>query len=317
MTSHAATPLPRVDILLATYNGASWLPELLASLRDQSYQAWRLIVGDDGSTDGTLEILAQAAATDPGRIRLLPAAAERLGPRGNFARLCAESDAPYAMLCDQDDVWLPEKIEVTLGRMLAVESRESAERPVLVHTDLCVVDANLATIHESLWRYQRLDPQLTQPRRLVVQNHVTGCSAMMNQALLRLALPIPDEALMHDWWLALVASVHGCISAIDRATVLYRQHGGNNLGAKRWSLRLILDRALHPREARRVLLLVQGQSRAFFSRFAATLSPTDRHLFADVSALHERGWLARRGVVARHGVWKAGIARNVGMLVYL
>jgi glycosyltransferase involved in cell wall biosynthesis len=312
-----AAPAAQVDVLLATYNGAAYLPELLRSISDQDFTGWRLVVGDDHSSDATGEILAALAAEDPQRLRVLPSGEERFGARGNFGRLCEASTAPYAMFCDQDDVWLPGKIALTLARMRELEAESGAETPILVHTDLSVVDARLGPISSSLWRYQRLDPRLTSPRHIAVQNHITGCAVMVNRALLKLALPIPPEAIMHDWWLALVASVHGRISAIDRPTILYRQHGGNSLGAKRWGLRLIVDRALRARDSRDALRAVQAQASAFLERYRGSLDQRQLRLFSDLASLGGRGWLTRRWLVARHGAWKAGLTRNLGMLIRL
>ena len=111
--------------------------------------------------------------------------------------------------------------------------------PVLAHTDLVVVDENLHTIAPSFWSYSNLNPYCgSRLNRLLIQNVVTGSATMINRALARLASPIPQGAVLHDWWLALVASALGRIEAIPEKTVLYRQHGRNCAG--RHLLRLAL-----------------------------------------------------------------------------
>jgi hypothetical protein len=102
----------------------------------------------------------------------------------------------------------------------------------LVHSDLELVDAAGNRLGVRYLQRQRLDPERTAPVDLALTNVVTGCTALCNRALLELALPLPVEALMHDWWLALVASAFGRIGWLPQATVLYRQHGANVLGAQ-------------------------------------------------------------------------------------
>ena len=149
-----------------------------------------------------------------------------------FGELLEDSDADYMALCDQDDVWLPGRIAKPLERVRAVEREQGAATPILAHTDLAVVDENLDTIAPSFWAYRHLDPYRgSELNRLLVQNVVTGCTTIINRALARLACPIPESIPMHDWWLALVASAFGRIETVPEATVLYRQHGNNSVGA--------------------------------------------------------------------------------------
>ena len=132
------------------------------------------------------------------------------------------------MFCDQDDVWVPGKVRALRQAMEAGRN----DGPRLVHCDMQVVDQALNPIAPSLWRRQRVDPENTQLRRMLLQNSETGHSALFNRALAELASPIPAEAFMHDWWLALTAAAFGTIAAVDRPLTLYRQHTGNVLGSR-------------------------------------------------------------------------------------
>jgi glycosyltransferase involved in cell wall biosynthesis len=224
-----------VDILLATYQGESYLEEQLQSLMQQSYSHFHIFIRDDGSTDQTLSIIESFRQAYPDRISVIPSI-QRLGVKGNFSELMGHSQAPYIMFCDQDDVWLPHKIEVTLQKMKKLEDQEGAEIPLIVHTDLQVVQADLALTAPSFWRYSNINPSLTSLNRLLVKNSVTGCAMLMNRTLLRLAHPIPQQSMMHDWWIALVAALFGKIDYLKESTILYRQHGKNDTGAKKFSL---------------------------------------------------------------------------------
>jgi len=222
-------------ILLATHNGARFLPQQLASLAAQSDPDWRLLVRDDGSTDGTQGVLAGAARTD-GRIELMPGHGRRSGPTGNFGQLMQAAlarDEPAIALCDQDDVWLPDKIARQRERLATLEAERGAACPLLVHGDLEVVDEQLRGIHRSLMRLQLIrHPGCPAPLTLLAQNHVVGCTLMMNRALLALATPVPEQIYMHDWWIALCAAFAGHLSYIAQPLVRYRQHRDNLVGAQ-------------------------------------------------------------------------------------
>ena len=137
-----AADLPRIDVLLATHNGADFLDAQLRSLWEQSERGFRLLAHDDASTDATPALLAEWSARWPG-MELIDGGGPRLGACGSFAALLARSEADYVMFCDQDNVWLPEKIARTLGTMTAVERETGADCPLLVHTDLAVVNESL------------------------------------------------------------------------------------------------------------------------------------------------------------------------------
>jgi GT2 family glycosyltransferase len=220
-------------ILLATYNGARYLPELLSSIARQSFGQWRLLVRDDGSTDATLAILAEAARRDR-RVTLLEDNQGRQGASQNFALLLRRAQdlgASYITLADQDDVWLPHKLARSLELMQRAEGQAGSETPLLVHADLSVVDAGLNVIHPSMTAYARVQRAPHDPlRTLLVYNFVTGCTAMLNRPLLDAALPIPTKAVMHDWWLALCAAATGQIYYLSEPVALYRQHAGNTVG---------------------------------------------------------------------------------------
>ena len=141
------------------------------------------------------------------------------------------ADDDYVMFCDQDDVWCPDKIEKTLASMKKAES-ENGDIPILVHGDLSVVDSSLNVISSSFFEYQRLYQNKVSLPALLVQNYVTGCTVMINRALKQKCSPIPKECIMHDWWLGLVAAVYGKIVCINEPLLLYRQHSGNQVGAK-------------------------------------------------------------------------------------
>ena len=300
-----------IEVVLPTYNGAAYLKEQVDSIHRQTLRPQRLLVRDDGSTDGTRALLAELQQHYGSWLHWLPAE-QNLGCSANVNCLLEASRAPYVALADQDDIWLPEKLAQSLALLQRLEQQHGVQRPLLVHSDLELMAADGRRLGSTYVQHQRLDPRRTAPEPLALTNVVTGCTAMVNRALLDQALPIPPEALMHDWWLALVASRCGAIGWLPQPTVLYRQHGGNVLGAQGlgltyWITRLrnlLLDPAAggHTRAALR-------QAACFEQRYGQALSP----LPALMRLPRRRRWLALCRLPAHQRPWKHGPLRSLGL----
>ena len=310
----------RVDILLATYNGERFVERQIQSVLDQMDSGCRLLIRDDGSSDGTLRLLQRFVSREPRRVVLVDDRGPRLGVCANFGRLIEYSDADYIAFCDQDDVWLPGRISTPLERIKAVEQDAGANMPVLAHTDLVVVNENLEPIAPSFWRYGNLDPYCgSKLNRLLVQNVVTGCATMVNRALTRWVFPIPRTGVaMFDWWLALVASAFGRIEAIPEATVLYRQHVNNHCGATRYDWRYVLRWAVEVFRHRAVATCFERdrlQAAEFLRRYAMGLSPQHRRMMDAFVNLENAGFLKRRRLLLKHGFLGTGRLRNLARLL--
>lgn len=220
-------------IVLATFNGERYIAAQIESIQAQSAAGWRLLVRDDGSTDRTLEIVDAFRAKDD-RIEILPSGAPA-GIVANFSKLFEAAymaGATYVLPCDQDDVWRPDKVERMLDEMTRMEKVWGKATPLLVHSDLEVVDATLNPVARSFMEYQGLAHDPKALRKLMLSNFVTGCASMLNRPLIELTVPIPDEAIVHDWWAALCAASRGQIGFLGDPLVKYRQHGANAIGAK-------------------------------------------------------------------------------------
>jgi hypothetical protein len=270
-----------VAILLATYNGERYLDELMRSLLSQTYQDFVVIVRDDHSSDRTPAILDHWSAAQPNKISVVSDDRGNLRSLGNFARLMELCDAPYFAFCDQDDVWLPNKIELAITKIRQLENQFGKTTPILVHSDLKVVDGDLREIAPSFFSYSHIN--LGNAERLdhmIINNVVQGCASMGNRALLKLGRPIPDGVLYHDWWVALVATSCGVLRTIAEPTILWRQHGRNQVGAGHrqrrgtlWDARHILRQpsVLKVRMAK-AMLIVQAQANVLL-RFAGDEMP--------------------------------------------
>ena len=215
---------------MATYNGEGYVRAQIDSILAQRDDRWHLTVSDDGSTDGTPAILDEYAARYPDRITQYRSGRRFGGAKGHFLHLMSRCDAPYMLFCDQDDVWLPDKV----GKMLAALEGIGGDTPGLVFSDLTPVDEHLAPIAASMMAYQDQRAEGLDYRALLMQNVVTGGAMGVNRALAELVGDVADEKdiLMHDGWLAAVAARFGQIVYLPEALSLYRQHGGNSVGAR-------------------------------------------------------------------------------------
>lgn len=301
-----AMSVAKVQILLATWNGAQWLPELLESLKRQTFSDWQLLIRDDGSCDRTLRILLDWQALYPEKVALLQVGGEHLGSTQSFSQLVQASAAPYLMFCDQDDIWLPEKVELQLSALQQLEAEHGIQTPLLVHCDLAVVDALQHLRAVSFWDYRQFD--VAQRRQAYLLNNVvTGCAVLFNRAAASLAFPAPVEAMQHDRWLALVCAWFGGIQALPHPLILYRQHGENQLGAEVTGLK----GGLEPR-----IRAWSLQAEAFLHRYGERLTLDDFKLVEALAELrHLRGW-ERRQQIMRHRLFKQNKLANLALLLF-
>jgi glycosyltransferase involved in cell wall biosynthesis len=230
--------VPEVAILLALRNGARFLGGQLDSYAAQTGVNWRLIVSDDGSDDAGLHIVADFAA-DRGSAQISTFPGPRQGLAANFLCLLglAGPEVPYVALSDQDDVWHPDKLARATTRLAALP----AGQPALYCSRTAICDAGLAPLG--------LSPLFTRPpsfRNALIQNIAGGNTMVLNRAALDLAQAARSEAgkvVVHDWWLyQLITGSGGTVLYDEAPTLLYRQHGGNQIGANA-SLRARLRRA--------------------------------------------------------------------------
>lgn len=305
----------QVDILLATFQGAHYLEEQLESILTQSHPHFHLWIRDDKSSDQSPAILQKWARAYPQKITLLPST-ERLGIIGNFSQLMNQSEAPYMMFADQDDKWLPHKIEISLDHVKKMERRYDSHLPLLVHTDLKVVDQNLKEISHSFWNYAGLNPKLTSLNRLLSQNTMTGCTMLMNRALVNLAHPISSEAVMHDWWIALVAACFGRIQFVNQPTLLYRQHYSNDTGAKQYGLLSWLNQSRNELNKKsHCLKQSYEQANCLLERYEKDLSRKNQMLIHAYRDLDKLSFFNKKYQTIKHGFFKQGFLRNAKMLL--
>lgn len=307
-----------VTILLATYNGEAFLAEQIESILSQTETDWQLLMRDDGSTDDTEAIAQKYAAAYPDKIRFFRCGTPSGSSKSNFFALLAMAETEYCMTCDQDDVWLPQKIDLTLRCIRDMEKRYGAATPLLVHTDLRVVDARLCVLAESLFSMQDLNPRRNRLNQLLTQNIVTGCTMMVNRSLLEKLQSPPTYAIMHDWWLALVAAAFGQIGFLGEPTVLYRQHGANQVGAKKakslsYNWRRFCDRAA----AGNSLRDTYRQAAEFLEQYESRLEGFACETVRAFAHLPQHSKCGRIYLLFRYGFWKNNLLRRIGQILFI
>lgn len=302
-----------IDILLATYNGEKYLSEQIESIFDQTFVDWKLLIHDDGSKDNTVSIIKAYQEKYPEKIIFLDDKMQTGGAKNNFSYLLEYSNAEYIMFCDQDDVWFRDKIESTYTAM----KREECKRPdipLLVHTDLEIVDKQLKCLHKSFLNYIGLDPSLGMKiNYLLCQNCVTGCTVLINKKLKEICGKIPKDALMHDWWLALVASCFGNIIFVNKQTLAYRQHEFNTLGAQKFNLKTLCRGGFrYVKNKFKILDLTIKQAKAFMINYS-DISPYNANIDIIKEYVHikEKSFLARKRILVHYAFFRQGYMKNI------
>jgi len=303
---------------MATYNGERYIREQIDSLLKQTYQDFKLYICDDASTDRTYSIITRYAETNPGKVFVRQQEKNSGSAKHNFIEMMVDVKDDYLMLCDQDDVWLPHKIEVSLTKMKALETMFGIETPILIHTDLTVVDNQLGVVSESYRQIMNADYSKTELHNQVIQNTLTGCTAMYNRALADLIKIEPRYMIMHDWWLILTASAFGKIGVIDEPTVLYRQHNKNEVGAKDVrTLKYKVDRLLRYKKVKEAINITYMQADSFLRTYFEKLSPDQRKLLTAYSDIPNHFKLIRIYRMFRLGTFKNGFSRRVAHILFI
>lgn len=298
--------LPEYEVAMATFNGERYIIEQLDSIERQTRKPKRIIVFDDCSADNTVELINDWKSRHDITIELT-VSAKRQGHLKTFAAAFLLCKADYIMPSDQDDLWEPDKAEKLLSTLTTIEDERGRDLPILVHSALMLIDDNGIAQGVLFGKATGIYPEQTEWRKLSIQNVVTGCALVINRACLERALPIPDSAVAHDWWLALVAKRFGHIYYMTDATVNYRQHDNNAIGVTSLNRRLrrgIVFTALAGNHPIGLIRPTLTQLQTFATRYKNELSASEKkHIEAllDSSPIKRLG-SALRLRLARHSM---------------
>jgi len=302
---------------MAAYNGEQYIKEQIDSVLGQTCGDFTLWISDDASTDGTWDILNYYAGKYPEKIKISRREVNSGSAKHNFFGMMTAVRDDYVMLCDQDDVWLPHKIEKTLFKMKETEQVYPGV-PVLIRTDMKIVGQDLQLISPSYKESMHSNFSRTALRQVLIQNTFAGCTAMYNRALANLLYKEPSYCIMHDWWLELTAAAFGKISHVDEPTILYRQHGGNEIGAKdvrRFSYKI--NRLINNSEIKEAIRVTYKQAESFLDCYGERLTHDQADILRKYCSIPKKHKLSRLCTILELGSYKNGIARNIAYFIFV
>lgn len=307
----------KVQILLATYNGEQFLQQQIESLLQQTYTDFTILIRDDGSTDKTLEIIESYQQKYPAKFILLKEDKMNVGATQNFGILLAHSTADYIFFCDQDDVWMPSKIEHSLSAIFTMEN-EQKSNPCLVYSDMKLINEHGIIIADSVWKQLHLSPDYFTLNRLLVQNIPHGCTVLINKAMKSIASPIPATAILHDHWLALLAASVGNSVAITTPLILLRNHT-QNVTRKNFSFAEKIKRYfknLSDKNAYEQYLKIRiAQAKALMEKCSLQLNNDQIRLLQDFIALENMGSMQRKKIFIKNQFYRTTFLHSLKMIL--
>lgn len=303
-----------IVVLLATYNGSEVLQEQVNSLLDQSLDI-DILIRDDGSKDDSLNIIKRYESENE-NIKFLKDNQSSNSAKENFSILLEYALSlekyEYFMFCDQDDIWKRNKVLKTLTKLKEQETLEQ-DIPILVHTNLEVVDENLNLLSRSYWNYQKIDPSKDGLNTLLVQNIITGNTMMLNKKCAKLSSKIPKDVIMHDWWIGMVTSSFGKIIYLKEPTILYRQHSANDTGASKFGFMSIVKKLLKFTNINTQKYLLQGK--LFFEIYKDQLDEEKKELLEEFINIRAYPFYKRWYTLYKYKILKNKLTRNIGLFI--
>ena len=299
------------DVILAVWNGQDYLPAMLDSLLSQTTSEFNVLVRDDGSTDGSREILENYKQKFDGRLSVIAGEPTR-SATANFAILMRETKADYVLFADQDDVWRPEKVGLTLRSLKEAEAKYGRSTPIYFATDIEVANKDLELINPSYWKWKRLKAsRMSKLSQSLICVSVQGMASGINRALLDLANPVSAKAISHDWWTQLIAAAMGKVICDPTPTALYRVHGGNASGPKPVGVLPYLRLGLDASFLRRGLGRRIEQANALADALAGRMPPDKLKIIRRFTSLQSQGFLQRRWTLVSGNYLYHDLVRNV------
>ena len=286
-----------VAILMSTYNGQEYLKEQIDSILSQTYGEFVLYIRDDGSKDGTKEIIKSYNDS-----RIIFYEGQNLGPAKSFFDLIGKAaNADYLFFSDQDDVWYPEKLEKMLGEIKAYD-----EKPTMLFSDFSMIDSFGKVTEPSYSSYASLQVEKgeVEIKRILAQPYVFGCASVINRRLAALVLSPPEGIEMHDCWISLVAAAVGNLIYLPYQTIAHRFHSSNATGKSgqdSFTSRLLrVTKGLKAQAQNTKLRLRQAQ--LLLEGFSGKIKPESKEMLENLVAAMEKGKIATIGALKRYDI---------------
>ncbi|WPO79523.1 glycosyltransferase family 2 protein [Flavobacterium sp. KACC 22761] len=211
----------KVSVVLCTYNGSAYLKKQLDSILEQTYPIEEIIVVDDYSMDSTREILNEYKEKHD--VVKLFFSEKNLGSNNSFKYAMSLATCEYIALCDQDDIWYKNKIEI---QMAAINPKK--DKPMVVFHDLCLIDEKDNVTHPSFWKVHGFFAERFNFKKLLIFNIVTGCTCLINKRMRDELIKCDmKDIIMHDYLIALIAYGFGNAIYINEPLMYYRSHSSS------------------------------------------------------------------------------------------
>lgn len=232
-----------IEILLPVYNGEKYLAEQIDSILAQTNHDWVLKIRNDGSIDNSQNIINEYCRRYPTKIVEIKSPQENVGLINSLNILLeTATDADYIMFSDQDDVWLPNKIQLSIDEIKKLEEKY-INKPVMVCTDAICTDSNLIIISPSFFKSQKFIPNIVGDKyKMLALNQVQGCTIMINRSTYIKIYPLPSFMKIHDMWVGVICAHYGVAKYLPVQTLFYRQHASNTLGGQSINLKYYFSR---------------------------------------------------------------------------
>lgn len=305
--------MKKVQVLLSTYNGEKFVEQQIDSILSQTYPETTLLIRDDGSSDDTLNILKKFETMYPDRVRII--SENNIGVIKSFFSLLNESDAcaDYFCFCDQDDVWLPKKIERAVGQL------NGTQGSAMIFTATQMTDSDLKPL--KVWPSKPArEPSFY---NALIQNIAVGATITLNKEardlLCRKTIQL-EHVLMHDWWAYICVSAFGKVYFDSEPSILYRQHANNVVGGEMfiWDTIKSKWRSFQKHRGKRLLY---NQAKEFHRVFVSELDYSKREqleLFLDERlSLSQRYRYLKRSKLYRQSFLEQTLFRFLILIGYI
>ena len=309
-----------IYIIMCTYNGEKYIDDQLESIERNTVCDWNLYIIDDLSSDSTVCKAERFREKNSLRVKI-KVNRRRMGAVHNFLNAIWEvgqhmTNEDVIMLCDQDDVWYSDKIKKTMDSMAQLRDIYGNNIPLLVCTDVSVVNESKEIINKSFRKMNNYNIQKLDLCYLMMENKVQGCTIMINKEVAVLLNEIPTKVRMHDGWLALIVSAFGRIKYIDEPTMMYRQHATNVQGSIEYKDD-IKNKFSNLGKQRQIVMDTTDQIKEFIEIYGDRLSDRRKREAQAFASLSQQNFIMRRYNIIRYHMWKSGLLRNIGLMILI
>ncbi|WMB30111.1 glycosyltransferase family 2 protein [Streptococcus didelphis] len=307
-----------IDIIMGTYNGEDYITEQIESILKNNFRKTQILIRDDGSNDNTEKTINKLIMKYPDKIKFISDNNKGLGAKGNFFELLKYVESEYVMFCDQDDYWLPEKIEKSFNKILDLEKNFGKNIPIAVGTNVIITDNELNPIEKQFMTINKHNLSLN---NLLVENQFPGCTLIFNKATLNLLKLIsPDLIEMHDWACILVAKTYGVLDYIEEPLIYYRQHANNISGASdKTSTIYAIKKVLKTYKNKPYNMLFDQAEQILKlneNSYCLNVSPKLLVLKSFISMKNQKKY-KKIYITIKYNYFKSGIFRKIGQLIFI